>query len=129
MFNAAPTNAPLAFDYKITNLVRTQPVGEAAAISLPHVMELGPVRMTVSKVTEQFYEPEIEAAFMEGFVPAFTWKIQEAYAVDRHGNFLRPSSMCREEKSSRVVGRAQRLKPESSSVPFEFGVARTMGVR
>ena len=83
-----------------------------------------PVKMTVSKVSEAYYEPEIEATFVGGFVPGFTWAIQEAYAVDRHGNFLRPTGMCREEKSFRVVGRAQNVQTKSVDTPFEFSVRR-----
>jgi hypothetical protein len=82
------------------------------------------VKMTVSKVSEAYYEAEIEATFVEGLVPGFTWAIQEAYAVDRHGNFLRPHGMCREEKSFRVVGRARNVQTKSPDVPFEFAVER-----
>lgn len=122
--NAERLHGPLAFDYTVTNLVRTARATEPPAIALPQVVDLGPVKMTVSKVSEAYYEPEIEATFVEGFVPSFTWAIQEAYAVDQHGNFLRPTGMCREEKSFRVIGRAQNVQPKSASVPFEFAVSR-----
>jgi hypothetical protein len=122
--NAELPHGPLAFDYTITNLVRVARAVEPPAVALPQVIDLGPVKMTVSKVSEAYYEAEIEAMFVEGFVPAFTWAIQEAYAVDRHGNFLRPTGMCREEKSFRVIGRVQNVHPKSASVPFEFGVER-----
>ena len=95
-----------------------------APLTLPHELDLGPVKMKISKVTGQYSEPQIDATFSEGLTPAFSWAVQESYAVDRHGNYLRPSEVCRNERTFRVVGRVQKFDGASPSARFDFVLPR-----
>jgi hypothetical protein len=116
----------LLFDYGLTNLVRSERKHPAKPQPLPAEVTLGNVRMEVSHVSGFSAHAWTETTFTEDGEPTRGWWVSDAIFEDDDGNVLDPEEMCREQKTTRVIGRIAR---NSSDLPdekrdFEFTIER-----